>query len=139
LLAKVAALNTPYAERHQARLTTKLSSDLRVLADEDRLLQVLANLVSNAAKHSPQRGEIVLAAARSGERVIFSVADQGEGIPDAFKARIFGKFEQADGAKPGTGLGLAISKALVEKRGGEVRFESVPGQGATFYVELPKA
>jgi len=139
LLAKVAALNTPYAERHQARLTTKLSSDLRVLADEDRLLQVLANLVSNAAKHSPQRGEIVLAAARSGERVIFSVADQGEGIPDAFKARIFGKFEQADGAKPGTGLGLAISKALVEKMGGEIRFESVPGQGATFYVELPKA
>jgi PAS domain S-box-containing protein len=139
LLTKAAALNTPYAERFRARLVTRAPGDLRVMADEDRLLQVLANLVSNAAKHSPPGGEIALAAASSDKGVVFSVADQGQGIAEEFKPRIFGKFEQADGSKPGTGLGLAISKALVEKMGGEIRFESEPGSGATFYVELPTA
>jgi PAS domain S-box-containing protein len=139
LLAKAATLNTPYAERYRARLVTRPPGELRVMADEDRLLQVLANLVSNAAKHSPPGGEITLAATRSGERVVLSVADRGEGIAEEFKPRIFGKFEQADGSKPGTGLGLAISKALVEKMGGEIRFESERGKGATFYVELPIA
>ena len=140
LLARTMDLNTPYAERHQARLVTRdVAPGLKALADEDRLLQVLTNLVSNAAKHSPPGGEIDLAARPEGERVIFSVADQGEGIAEEFKPRIFGKFEQADHDKPGTGLGLAIAKAMVEKMGGEIRFESERGRGATFYVELPIA
>jgi signal transduction histidine kinase len=70
---------------------------------------------------------------------VFSVADQGPGIPPEFHARIFGKFEQADPAKTGTGLGLAIAKAMTEKMGGSIRFASPPGQGATFCVELALA
>ena len=137
ILAKAAALNAPYAERYQARIVTKALDGVRVMADEGRLLQVLANLISNAAKHSPRDGEIALAAARRADRVVFSVADHGDGVPEEFKPRVFGKFEQADVGKPGTGLGLAISKALVEKMGGEIRFESERGRGAIFYVELP--
>ena len=139
LLAKAAALNAPYAERYRARIVTKGTDGLSVTADEDRLLQVLTNLISNAAKHSPPDGEITLAAARNGDRVVLSVADRGQGIPEEFKSRIFGKFEQADGNKPGTGLGLAISKALVDKMGGDIRFESGRDRGAVFYVELSLA
>ena len=140
VLQKAAALNAPYAERYRARIVTQApSADLRVMADEARLLQVFANLISNAAKHSPPDGEITLAAVRRGERVVFSVADQGDGIPEEFRSRIFGRFEQADASKPGTGLGLAISKVLVEKMGGEIRFESDGSRGATFYVELSPA
>ena len=140
LLAKAVTLNAPYAERYGARIVTRASgAELRVLADEDRLQQVLANLISNAAKHSPSNGEITLAAEKQGERLLLSVADQGPGIPDEFKARIFGRFEQADESKPGTGLGLAISKALVEKMGGEIRFDSAAGGGTVFFVELPLA
>ena len=140
LLSKVASLNAPYAERYKARIVTRPPGrELRVMADDDRLLQVLTNLVSNAAKHSPPDGEIALAAEVKDGRVIFSVADCGPGIAEEFKPRVFGKFEQADAGKSGTGLGLAISKALVEKMGGEIRFASVPGRGATFYVELPIA
>ena len=137
VLAKAATLNAPYAERYGARIVaTPPPAELHAMADEARLLQVLTNLISNAAKHSPRGGVITLSATRNGQRVVFSVADQGPGIPDEFKARIFGKFEQADGGKPGTGLGLAISKALVEKMGGEIRFESERGRGAVFSVEL---
>ena len=140
VLAKAATLNAPYAERYGARIVaTPPPAELRAMADEARLLQVLTNLISNAAKHSPRGGVITLSATGRGQRVVFSVADQGQGIPDEFKARIFGKFEQADGGKPGTGLGLAISKALVEKMGGELRFESEPGRGAVFSVELSLA
>ena len=140
VLSKAATLNAPYAERYGARIVaTPPPPDLHARADEARLLQVLTNLISNAAKHSPRGGVITLSATPRGQRVVFSVADQGQGIPDEFKARIFGKFEQAEGGKPGTGLGLAISKALVEKMGGEIRFESEPGRGAVFSVELSLA
>jgi PAS domain S-box-containing protein len=140
LLTKSAALNAPYAERFGARIATAaVPAELRVRADEARLLQILANLISNAAKHSPVDGEIRLAAQRKGDRVVLSVADRGEGIPEEFKSRIFGKFEQADGGRAGTGLGLAISKALVERMGGEIRFDSEPRRGTIFYVELSLA
>jgi PAS domain S-box-containing protein len=140
VISTTVELNAAYAERYAARLVAQpVPSGLRVMADRDRLLQVLANLVSNAAKHSPPGGEIALGVALSGERAVFSVADQGPGIPPEFHARIFGKFEQADPAKTGTGLGLAIAKAMTEKMGGSIRFASPPGQGATFCVELALA
>jgi PAS domain S-box-containing protein len=114
-----------------------------VQADADRLTQVLANLLSNAAKFSPSGGRIKVTVGASGSRAQISVQDEGPGIPEEFQDRIFSKFAQADASdtrqKGGTGLGLAISKEIVERHGGRIWFDSPPGQGATFHVELPLA
>ena len=111
--------------------------------DADRFLQVMANLLSNAVKFSP-RGEAVrttLDAHGGCWRV--AVADSGPGIAPEFRTRIFQKFSQADASdtrtRGGSGLGLAISRAVVERMGGALNFDSEPGRGATFFAELPKA
>ena len=140
LLQRAIELNDAYAARFGVRLV--LAPDAAaapVRADPDRLMQVLANLLSNASKYSPQGGEVALAAVPAGERVRVSVADQGPGVPAEFRPRLFGRFEQADGAQAGTGLGLAISKAIVERMGGRIGCDSEPGRGATFWFELPRA
>ncbi|MFY9316016.1 MAG: CHASE domain-containing protein [Burkholderiales bacterium] len=140
LLRRALELNAAYAERHGVRLVLAAHSELApVRADPDRLMQVLANLLSNAAKYSPRSGEVTLSSALAGERVRISVTDRGPGISAEFLPRLFGRFEQADGAQAGTGLGLAISKALVERMGGRIGCDSEPGRGATFWFELPKA
>jgi signal transduction histidine kinase len=78
-----------------------------------------------------------------GDRARIAVADEGCGIPEAFRERVFQRFAQADGAdsrrQGGTGLGLSICKTIVEAMGGTIRFDSVEGIGTTFYVELPLA
>jgi signal transduction histidine kinase len=140
LLNEAAALNVSYAEKYSAHLRVEAPAGLAAKADRKRLQQIVANFISNAAKFSPKDGEIHLAARRSPEgRVVLSVADQGPGVPEEFKTRIFGRFEQAKHDKGGTGLGLAICKVLVERMGGRIWCESVPAKGATFFVELPAA
>jgi PAS domain S-box-containing protein len=139
-LEEAAALNAPYAEKYSARLRVEPVAGLSARADRKRLQQIIANLISNGAKFSPKDGEIRLAARRTPEgRVVLTVADRGPGVPEDFKARIFGRFEQAKHDKGGTGLGLAICKALVERMGGRIGCDSAPGRGATFFVELPAA
>ncbi|MGI4835777.1 MAG: ATP-binding protein [Janthinobacterium lividum] len=114
-----------------------------VLADRDRLMQVLINLLSNAIKACPPGppGRIVVQAARAAGAVRLCVADNGKGIAAAEQAQIFDKFYQARHQtmrKPeGSGLGLAISKKIVELHQGRIWVESAPGQGARFFVELP--
>ena len=112
-----------------------------VRGDADRLIQVVTNLLSNAAKFSPRGGTIRVSVNPEGRIARLSVADQGPGIPENFRSRIFGKFAQADAtdtrAKGGTGLGLAIAREIAERHGGRLWFESVPGEGATFYLDLP--
>jgi PAS domain S-box-containing protein len=139
LLEQATELNAAYAARYKAALKLEYAPGLAVAGDRDRLLQVLTNLISNAAKFSPEGGAISVQAKASGRRVRISVSDQGPGIPEAFRAKLFGKFEQAQHDKGGTGLGLAITKAMVEKMGGEIGCDSTPGQGATFWLELPAA
>ena len=109
--------------------------------DPGRLEQVLANLVSNAVKFSEKGGTVTIRMSRGAGKVVLSVSDRGQGIPEAFRHRVFTAFEQADGsdskAKGGTGLGLHIAKVMVEKMNGDVHFSSEEGKGTTFYVELP--
>lgn len=112
-----------------------------VLADNDRLTQVLTNLLSNAAKFSHRGGRVDVAVSSTEQRLRVSVTDYGAGIQEAFRSRIFKKFTQEDGTntrqKGGTGLGLSISKAIIEQLGGVINYESEPGKQTTFFFELP--
>jgi PAS domain S-box-containing protein len=140
LLRRAVELNAPYAERFGVRLAIgAVDAGAAVRADPDRLMQVLTNLLSNAAKHSPPGAAVRIAAAVAGDSVRIDVADSGPGIAPEFRARLFGKFEQADREHGGTGLGLAISKALVERMQGRIGCDSELARGSTFWVELPKA
>ena len=123
-----------------------LPEDLpHVLADGPRIVQVLNNLLSNAARHSPGSSPIRVAAARDGTHVAVSVSDEGPGIAAAQLPRLFRKYTgpgdaDAKSGLRGSGLGLAICKGLVEAHGGRIRAESAgPGQGARFIFTLPAA
>jgi PAS domain S-box-containing protein len=116
----------------------------KVWADPDRILQVMTNLISNAAKFSPRGGVVNVAveAAVAGEPggFRFSVTDHGKGISPEFQPRVFEKFAQSDTSSRhmgGTGLGLSISKAIVERHGGRIGFASEPGVETTFFFDLP--
>ena len=131
-----------YGEQLGVRFRLAESLDaVSVRIDADWLQQVLANLMSNAAKYLPSGGEVEIRVRMVGPRVRVAVIDYGTGIPDQFRSRIFQKFSQADTPdslkKGGTGLGLAISRELIERMNGIIDFESVEGQGSTFYFELP--
>lgn len=114
-------------------------------ADEDRMEQVLGNLLSNAIRHTPAGKAIRLSARRAatprGEMVEMEVADEGSGIPAEDLPYIFERFYKADKARRrnggGTGLGLAIARHLVEAHGGEIHVRSEPGKGTTFTVRIP--
>ena len=136
--------NQPYATEHN--VSWQISEPLPgvvVHCDSQRLQQVLANLLSNAAKFSPAGSQVEVRMSHCPLGVRVSVIDQGPGIPTEFHSRIFAKFSQADASdtrqKGGTGLGLAITKELMERMGGHIGFDSPPGQGACFWIELPIA
>jgi PAS domain S-box-containing protein len=142
LLRQSQAANAAYAAQYEVTLQVDDRADgASVVADSDRLLQVLANLLSNAAKFSPRGGSVTLGARWEPPVVKLWVSDRGPGIPEEFRARIFSRFCQADASdtrqKGGTGLGLNISRGLVEQMGGRLDFESRPGEGTTFTCELP--
>jgi signal transduction histidine kinase len=114
----------------------------RIVADPDRLRQVLTNLTVNAAKYSPRPGSIsVRARERDPEHVVIEVEDQGLGIPDDQMGRLFRKFERVRTEEhmrvSGTGLGLYICRLIVEGHGGRIWVDSEPGKGSTFFVLLP--
>jgi PAS domain S-box-containing protein len=132
--------NRSYAHQFDVEIRIAAAARASIWADPDRLQQVLANLLSNAAKHSPRGGVIEVGVQRDDGRVCVSVTDHGKGIPPEFQPRIFEKFAQADTTstrqKGGTGLGLSISKAIVDRHGGRLWFETTPGAGTTFAFEL---
>ncbi|MBI2745791.1 MAG: PAS domain S-box protein [Burkholderiales bacterium] len=132
-----------YAEQYRVPLVlAEHARGVRVRVDTGRLLQVLSNYLSNAVKFSPQGAPVEVRVSMQPDWVRVEVADHGEGVPLAFRERIFQKFSQADASdsrqKGGTGLGLAISKELMERMSGRVGFASPPGEGARFYFELPR-
>ncbi|MBZ0104529.1 MAG: PAS domain S-box protein [Sulfuricella denitrificans] len=143
LLEQSLAANHAYGAQLGVCFTlTQEIPDAVVDVDSDRLLQVMANLLSNAAKFSPHGETVsVVVSQPRPEWIRVAVKDHGPGIPPEFHERIFQKFAQADSSdtrqKGGTGLGLSISKTLVEKMHGFIDFESEPGSGTTFFFDLP--
>jgi PAS domain S-box-containing protein len=142
LLNESLRLNQGYADRFRANLALHGEvPGVTVRADRKRLMQVMTNLLSNAAKFSPPNTAVDVDVSLREGNVRVEVGDRGPGIPEAFRPRIFGRFAQADLAdsriKGGTGLGLAISKRLIELMQGRIGFEDRPGGGTTFFFELP--
>ena len=123
-------------------LRVDLAPDLpRVMADERRIVQVLNNLIANAARHSPESSPIEVGAALEDDRVALWVADEGRGFAPERLPHLFRRYAEAgDGDAEGFGLGLVICKGLVEAHGGRIRAESAgPGLGARFTFTLPAA
>lgn len=140
LRSTVASLAS-FAQEAGVRVTLSLEEGATILGDDDRLVQLFTNLLSNALKFSPRGGEVRVRLTTQDFQAITRVEDQGPGIPPEFQARIFGKFQQAERPEArrsgGTGLGLAIAHAIAELHGGVIRFETAAGKGTSFIVELP--
>lgn len=118
-------------------------SDVKVLADQPRLIQVIMNLLSNAVKFSPSQSSVFVSMQLLNHQVRVSVRDQGSGISEEFKAKVFTKFAQVDTTDSrratGTGLGLNICKNLMEGMNGTIAFQSKKDEGTIFYFDLPSA
>jgi PAS domain S-box-containing protein len=112
--------------------------DVVILGDEDRLMQVFSNLMSNAVKFSPNGTVVRLSAFESGQDVRISISDEGTGIPEEFQDKVFDKFSRANstdtGHHGGTGLGLSIAKAVIEQHGGDLGFTTEADVGTTFFL-----
>ena len=140
LLREAVEQNEPYARRHDVRLALELPSwPISATVDPGRIVQVIGNLISNAAKFSPTDSVIAVRMGTYDHRLRISVSDQGPGISAEFQKRLFKRFAQADasGQKVGTGLGLAICKGIVEQHGGSIAYDPEGSTGATFNVDLP--
>jgi len=126
----------------QVTLEARIDPGLDVWADPDRVVQVLVNLLSNAAKFSPPGAVVEVVAEDRGEQALFQVRDRGRGIPADKLDAIFERFRQVDSSdardKGGTGLGLAICRSIVQQHGGRVWVASEWGKGSTFFFTLPR-
>lgn len=132
-----------FASKLGIQVSTNLCGDDCVIkGDRGRLIQVLSNLLSNALKFSDEGGAVSVKVEAKGSRVRISVRDQGTGIPDGARDRVFGKFSQVDSSNirkvGGTGLGLNISKQIVQRHNAVIDYVSELGVGSTFFVEFDR-
>ena len=143
LLERAVASMTGYAEEYGVTIRSEIASGLApVVADPDRVEQILSNLISNAVKFSHRGDEVVVRARSEGNVLRVDVADSGVGIAETDLPRLFEKFSQLDHGRrtvPGTGLGLVITKGLVEAHGGSISVSSRLEEGSTFTFTLPFA
>jgi len=142
LVDKAVTNNSSYAQQYDVKLLITKRLEACINADNNRIMQVLDNLVSNAIKFSPKGGEVELSVTRHDSNIRISVRDYGPGIPTDFQDKLFDKFTQADfsntrGAS-GAGLGLNIAKAVIEHHKGQIGFQTEQNQGTTFYFDLPE-
>jgi PAS domain S-box-containing protein len=144
LLRRAIEANSAYAEKCAVRFRLEAGfTDVRVSADPDRLMQVVTNLLSNAAKFSSTGAEVRVRIQSVGAKIRVEVEDSGPGIAESFQSRVFEKFSQADSSSSrrfqGTGLGLSIARKLLEAMGGSIGFSTRVGRGTIFYFELQPA
>jgi signal transduction histidine kinase len=143
LAEQCAALVRPLAEARALSLTVRHDGPAPVVADPDKLREVLTNLLHNAIEYNRPAGSVDLTVARDNGTLRVEVRDTGVGIAPEARARIFERFYRADPSRHAeglhAGLGLAIVKGYVDLMGGSIDVESAPGQGSTFRVELPAA
>jgi signal transduction histidine kinase len=133
----------PYAERFGVQYEqTPLPEPLEVWADAGRLEQVLGNILSNAAKFSPEGGTVTLSVEADAERLRINISDTGIGLTEADREKVFDRFSQVDSSDQrkagGTGLGMNIAKRIVAAHGGTIDYRPNPDQGTTFFVELAR-
>jgi PAS domain S-box-containing protein len=140
LMSQAADSVRDLAEKAGVSLSVSLHS-ARLWVDPDRIIQALINLLSNAIKFSPRGKTVWLTATRQADQILFQVKDQGRGIPQEKREKIFERFQQVDASdrreKGGTGLGLPITRSIVQQHGGRIWVESTLGQGSTFSFTLP--
>lgn len=142
LMTSVLAMMAPLAAARSLTVTDSADGDLAVVADEDRLRQVVINLVSNAIKYNSDGGRLALSASRTTDAVRIAVTDTGRGLTPQQVERLFTPFERFDAAQrgiAGTGLGLVVTSDLVEAMGGYLEVDSRVGAGTTMVVALPAA
>ena len=133
------------AQQHQIMIETESneSTDIDLWVDCDRILQTLTNLLSNAIKFSPSGSKVWIKVEKQEKDVLFTIKDQGRGIPQDKLETIFERFQQVDATdsrkKGGTGLGLAICRHIVEQHGGRIWAKSTLGKGSSFFFTLPQS
>jgi len=142
IIRQAIEINRGHAYKNQVVFISKrIMRDACVMVDPDRLMQVLSNLLSNAAKFSPPGSEVWLSVEPLGSKIRFQIRDFGGGIPEDFQKKIFEKFVRADSTntryEEGAGLGLYIAKNLVEAMNGSIGFNTEKGEGTTFFFDLP--
>ena len=137
------ALETMRQDAPESISLTAEGNGAAAIGDRDRIEQVLVNLIDNAVKYSPEGGEVVVRTVPAAASVRVEVADEGIGIPPAEQEAVFEKFYRGDpqhlSVPGGTGLGLYICRELVQRMGGSIGVRSSPGEGSTFWFDLPKA
>jgi signal transduction histidine kinase/CheY-like chemotaxis protein len=140
-IREAAELVEPMLPENKISLHIEAASACRVLADQQKLVQVFLNLLSNAIKYNRPNGSVTVATEAVGEQVRIRIADTGNGISPEQQSKLFQPFERLGAERTkvqGTGLGLALSKKIVELMGGSIGVESVPGSGSTFWMQLPR-
>ena len=142
-LHQTAAQFAAAADAQGVVLAVEPGSTAPVVADPDRVAQILRNLVANALRHTPAEGSITLSSAAEAGFVRVTVADTGEGIAREEQSHVFDRFYRVDRSRArasgGSGLGLAIARAWAEAMGGRIGVDSAPGEGSRFWFELPLA
>ena len=134
-----------FADRQGVTLVVDVAAPVPLVrGDQDRLGQVLVNLLHNAVKFSPDGGDVTVSVRTVSADVVVAVADHGVGIPRGAQARVFERFYKVDRARArgeagGTGLGLAIARHIIEQHGGRIWVESTEGVGSTFSFAIPIA
>ena len=132
---------TPVADKAGLTINAAIAPGVFLWADSTKLGSVFYNLTDNAIKYTPEGGEVRVSLAARGKQVIFTVLDNGIGIPPEEQAHVFDRFYRVDKARSratgGTGLGLSIVRQMVQLHGGTIELSSAPGEGSTFTVTLP--
>lgn len=139
LAAEAVVMLDSSAQERNVRIDLETAVSLPARGEERAVIQILVNLIGNAIRYSPTGGTIELSFTRSAGAASVMVFDEGPGVAEADRQRIFERFEQAQPSEGGTGLGLAISRRLARAMGGDVTLDSAPGEGARFTLTLPAA